>query len=354
MVNYCRIAASLLLISFCALSAFAQSDGSADTSAAQAAIQSIQASSQAPPKTSQAFPALKAASCKTAVPYVESPSGLLGDWDLAMKKYTIDRDGGLAITEKARQNLLSDAFWRTSSAATVANYIHTFCKLANDAISAAVPGGNSLKAAISVSEDFGAEVSRRAVHVYELLDKGDQAAEVLKSDADELVVWGAKEAAKQAGYGRAISAIDAIEDIANHIRTGADAADYEATVQQQIQSLNSLINRYQYDMMMQRQQLIAIEALKDAVIAACNADQPTQAPPLFLNPTDTSQPLQNASSGETAPTEPVTPWWVNIKPITLPSSALKPRLAIQPQAPAQPQVAMCGDRPLKPTDRVCP
>ena len=105
----------------------------------------------------------------------------------------------------------------------MANDVHTFCKLVDDAIAAAVPGGNSLKAAINVSEDFGAEVSRRAVRVYELLDKGDQVGEVLKRDANELVVWGAKEAAKEAGYGRAIGAIDVMEDLANHMKTGADA-----------------------------------------------------------------------------------------------------------------------------------
>ena len=53
----------------------------------------MQSSAPLTAQSQPASPALKAESCKVAAPYVESPSGLLGEWDKAMMKNTIDRAG---------------------------------------------------------------------------------------------------------------------------------------------------------------------------------------------------------------------------------------------------------------------
>jgi hypothetical protein len=196
--------------------------------------------------------------------------------------------------------------------------MHTLCKLTEDVIAAMVPQGNSLKTAINLSEDFGLEVSRRAVQIYERVDQGDEVLSVLKSDTNELVVWGAKEAAKQAGYGRAAAAVSALEDIANHLKTVDEAANYKAEVEQQLRNLEILINQHQYDMMLQRQHLVAVEALKDAVIAACNSGQPVQASPVFAGGADAYLPVQN-TSGSADPVN--TPWWANLGAINIPLHA---------------------------------
>jgi hypothetical protein len=301
-----------------------QSDDSADTSAAQAAIQAIQQSAAPASQTQQKFPALKAESCKSAVQYVESPSGLFGDWDRTMQKYKGDR-GGLGMLEEAKKQLLTDSYWRTSTAATVATDVHTLCKLTQDVLAAMSPGGNALKTAINVSEDFGAEVSRRSVQIYQALEKGDEVVGVLKSNTDELTVWGAKEATKAAGYSRAVAIVSVLQDTAEHVKTAKEAIEYKTVVQEQLRSLDTAINKTQYDMMLQRQQLVAVEALKDAVVAACNAGQPTQAPPEFAaSGADSYLPVQDTSSGEVAPT---TPWWAALSSIRIPARGTTVRAA---------------------------
>jgi hypothetical protein len=93
MVHYFRAIAALIVISFGVIATYAQTEpeDSADTSAAQARIQAMQQSAPLSSQSQEAFPALKAQSCKAAVPYVESK--LADDWDKTMKKYTADRKG---------------------------------------------------------------------------------------------------------------------------------------------------------------------------------------------------------------------------------------------------------------------
>jgi hypothetical protein len=320
MINHCRIIAGLLLTSLCAFSAYAQSEGS-DTSAAQAAIQSLQASSQNPSKLTQAFPALKAQSCKSAVAYVESPSGLLGDWDSTMLRYKGDK-GGLEIFQKAKAELLSDSYWRVGPLATIALNVRTICKITNDVLGTISPGGNEIGMAIKVSEDFGAEVSRRSVQIYQALENADEVLGLLKSNTNELTLWGAKEAAQQAGYGRAVKIVDVLQDVADHMKTSDEAIKYQVVVQQALQNLDIGINKNEYDMLLQRQQLVAVEAQKDAVIAACNSGEPTQGPPVFLN-TEPPQTVQNASSEQDVQSQPALPWWANIGTIRIPTSTFR-------------------------------
>src|SRR5437773_3359016 len=129
MIHYIRRSILLIVFLFGATSTFGQSDqGGADVSGALAAIQAKQNSANASTQPQQAFPALKAQSCKEAVPYVESRDGLFGEWDRAMEKYKADQQG-LEITGNARKELLSDAYWRTSTAADVANEVRYLCNV---------------------------------------------------------------------------------------------------------------------------------------------------------------------------------------------------------------------------------
>lgn len=333
-----------------------QTDDDADTSAAQAAIAAMQASAPAPSQITQASPALKAEACKTAIPYVESPSGLLGDWDVAMKRYTIDRDNGLAKIEDIKKSLLSDAFWQLNSVRDKARDVFMLCKLTRDIIGAYSPGGNALNGAINVSEDLSMEVNQLSVQVYQLLEKGEDVHGVLKSGTDELVKWGMKEGAKNAGYGQAVAAIDVLEEVAKHMETAGEAADSRALVQAEVQKLDIQINRYRNDMVSQREKLEAIEKLKDTVIAACNEGQPIQTAPEFAS--GPTEPPQNATqpsepAAEPAPeAPPVTPWWLAAlaTPVSVPNRRVQPTNSAK--APQSPQNGTSSCNP-KPGDTVC-
>src|ERR1700747_2386010 len=102
-------------------------------------------------------------------------------------------------------------------------------------------------------------------------------------------------------------------------------------------------------MMMQRQQLVAVEALKDAVIAACSVDQSAQPPPLFLKAGEQSQSMETAASEQPASSQPTLPWWASLATIRIPYSAFQPRPATQTNASQQP----CGDQGLDPTPTGC-
>lgn len=321
MTHYNRFlfALSLATLALC-LSAFSQSqpDNSADTSGALAAIQAKQNSASPSTQNQQTFPALKAQSCKEAVSYVESPDGLLGQWDKAMGRHAAYKQG-IANTDEIKKQLLSSAYWRTSTAADAANDVRTFCKLTEHTLALLMPGGAPLKNAIDMSEDFGAEVSRDAVHVYELIEKGDAVKDVLNSSVDELTVWGTKEAAKKAGYGRVIAALDLLEDTEKYRDTAKAAADYKSLVQERVQHLDIQMNQFRNGMDMESEKLLTIEALKDAVIAACNQGRPIQTAPEFASGYVQQQPAVQqepvSSSEPNAFQQPAKPWWATLSSI---------------------------------------
>lgn len=292
---------------------FAQSDSDGtDVSGALATIQAKQEFVQSLMQTQQAFPALKARSCKEAVAYVESGDGLFGEWDKAMGKYKAYR-GGLDITDKTREELLSDAYWRTSTASDVANDVRYECKLTRHTL-ALLGGGGLLDNAITISDDFGAKVSLTAVHVYQSIEKGEAVVDLLNSSVDELTIWGMKEAAEKAGYGRVVEAYEALEDTEKYLNTAKEASEYKSTVQLRVHQLDDQMIRFQNDLDAQREKLLAIEALKDAVQTACNKGQSIQTVPEFARGYVAQTP---ASTMQTAAPPSVTslPWWAALSSV---------------------------------------
>lgn len=312
------VAVSAITVFACAATLAQSEPDGADVSGALAAIQAKQNSANASTQPQQAFPALKAQSCKEAVAYVESPSGLLGLWDAEMGKYTAYRSG-LPQIQKIKDDLQSDA-WRTSD---WINDVHTYCKLTEDVLAAMTPGGKVIKMATDVSVDFGAAVSQRAVHVYELLEKGESVQETLNSSTNELVVIGLKEAARQAGYGQIVAGIDILDDVASHAKNAQDAADSRLLIQQKVQQLDQQINEFANKMSQARENLLAVEALKDAVIAACNSGQPIQTVPEVAN--GYVEPQPNSILQPSIP-QPATalPWWATLSSIRPVISAGRP------------------------------
>jgi len=341
-----QILGVFLVMLFASLSAFAQNEpDGADTSGALAAIQAKQNAAQPSTQPQQAYPALKAQSCKQAVPYVEGP--LLADWDSEMRKYAAYRNG-LQQTKDIRDKLLSEAYWRTSTAADLAIEIHTLCKLTNDTLALLMPEGNAVKNAINIGEDFGAKVSQKAVRIYEMLEHGDTVVEALRSSTDELVVsalWDqSKDAVKNAGYGRVVAGVEVLEDIQKHIKTTKEAAEYKSVVQQQVEQLNVQINKLTYDVDLSRQRLLATEALKDAVIAACNKGQAVQSVPEFAAGY-VQQPESTQEQSSSQPAAPPLPWWAML-------SSIHPVVVVRGTRGTQAKPTQSPSQPTNPSD--CP
>jgi hypothetical protein len=304
----------VIVLGTTAVNAQSEPDGSADTSGALAAIQAKQNAAQPSSQSQQAFPALKAQSCKEAVSYVESPSGLLGQWDADMGKYKAYRNG-FEMVKGIKDKLLKDEYWNTSTPAILANDIHTICKLTEDALAVLMPGGDVVENTVRISEDFGAKISQKAVHVYQLIEKGDSVTDALRSNTDELTAIGIAEAARQGGYGRAVAAVDALKVLHDHMKNEREAAESRLVVQQQVRQLDVQLNELSNRVDQMRDNLVAVEALKDAVIAACNSGKPIQTAPEFAGGSVETPTYSQGSSGSETSTSSALPWWASLSSI---------------------------------------
>lgn len=315
----------------------AQDDGSADTSGAQAAIAAMQASAPAPSQTQQVFPTLKAEACKRAVPYVESPSGLLGDWDRAMSRTSIDRSGFASI-QKVKNDLLSDTWWARSKGPDVANDVSTLCNLILDVSAAMTPTGEAVDFAKDVSTYFGLQVKAQSVKIFQAVETGSNVLEAIQGGTAELSVFAAQESLKRAGAGQFGAIIAVLKDVQTRAQNAQEGADFKVTVQDQLNRLDEMLNKYANDATLQRERLEAIEQIKDTVIAACNEGQPIQTVPEFAG--GPAEPAQNAaqSSEPAAEAPPVTPWWLAALStrVYIPNrrTAVQPAKSTTPPAPA--------------------
>jgi hypothetical protein len=309
-----------LLSEVCVTSAQTPSDDGSDTSAAQAAVQAMQASSQSSQTALPATPALKAAACKVAVPYVESQSGLLGDWDRGMTKYTIDRDDGMASIQRVKADLLSDTWWARSSGPDVAREVSTFSNLLIHISAAMSPAGEAVSFARDVSAEFGVRVKENSVRVFQAIQNGSNAMDAIQGGTADLAILAAQESLKKVGAGQFAAIIDVMKDVQTNAKQAQEGAEFKATVQQQLRNLDELLNKYANDMTIQRERLEAVEGVKDAVIAACNSDQPIQTDPQFTN-TDIEPPQNPTQSFVPTPdsTPSVRPWWLVILSTPIPT-----------------------------------
>lgn len=329
MAHYFRIASALVLRSFCALPAYAQSDDSADTSAAQAAIQAMQQSAPTSTQPTQAFPALKAQACKVAVPYVESPSGLLGDWDQATSKTSIDRSGFASI-QKVKTDLLSDTWWARSSGPDVANDVSTLCSLILDVSAAMTPTGKAVDFAKAVSTEFGLQVKAQSVKIFEAIENGNEVMDAIQGGTANLAILASQESLKQVGSGQLAAIVGVLKDVQTHAQNAQEGAEFKATVQDQLARLDEMLNKYANDATLQRERMEAIEQIKDTVIAACNSGQPVQSVPIFAN--GAINPASNATQSIAPDPEPAsaaTPWWLSAlrTPIYIPNHRPAPQPA---------------------------
>jgi hypothetical protein len=237
--------------------------------------------------------------------------------------------------------------------------VKTLCDLFQDVAGALTPTGEAVKFAEDVSEDFSMAVKQRSVQVYQAIEKSNDIHDVIKDGTDVLVLLAAKDGLKRAGYGQFAAGVDILKHVQENAEKAQHAAEFKSTVQEQIRTLDNLIKESRNNTTAQREKLEAVEALKDAVVAACNEGQPTQVLPEFASGADEYLPTQNVSSESTqnVSTErnaSSTPWWANLGSVKIPSSAFSRRTAVLPTkqaAPVQPGLPCPG---WKPGDTVCP
>jgi hypothetical protein len=266
------------------------SQDSSDTSGAAAAIQRLQQNTQSTAQLQQNS-VVGARSCKEAVKYVESPEGLLGDWDRTMNQYLIYRDGTVNI-QKVKDNLLSDTWWARSTGADVAIELNTFCKLFEDVMGTLTPSGEAIDVAKQASIDFGLKVKERSVEIYRIIKSREVNSTVnlskfpasgtdaplvntIKDITDRLAADAIKEAFKRKGMGQVSALLSILQDAEEYARVKKESADFKATVQARVRQLDDLMYEYHNDMTLQLERLEADEKIKDAVISACNSTHAT-------------------------------------------------------------------------------
>jgi hypothetical protein len=363
MAQFFRVLMVLLGTSFAVWASHAQtsSDDPADTSGAQAAILAAQEATQLPKHTQEAFPALKAEACKVVVPYVESPTGLLGEWDQSMRNLKSDRVG-IASFQNIKSDLLSETWWARSSGADVARNLKTFCSLLIDVSAALSPTGEAASFAKEVGSDFGSKVKEESVKLFDAINNGGDAMAVIQGGMGELSYQASQGALKRAGGGQFSSIIDILKVVQEHSQTTKEAANFKSEVQAQLHRLDEILSQYTSDVALQRERQEAIESVKDTVIATCNAGQPIQRSPEFA--TNSAESSKNSTVFQTPIAEPASPpWWLTaLSSVSIPArtSTLKP-LATKKgavQAPAPQNQAICdriNGQPvyLQPGDKAC-
>lgn len=314
MVHYLRSLIVAIVFLLVAVSAYPQDDSS-DTSGAQAAIQAIQKSAQTPTLAPpQAYPALKAQYCKEAVAYVEDKDhGLLRRWDDDMQGLKTDRIRAIQSI-KHWEYLRDSTYWDIHPIRDVANEVRVACKETKDVLALMTPGGAVLNAAIQISQDFGMKVSQASIRIYELLEKGDSVNEVLHSSTDELVIWALKESVNK----RLSAASDLVQAIQEHNKTAQDLADSRSFVQQTAKEIDAQLKAIINDIEAKRDDLLAVEAMKDAVQAACNKGEPTQQAPEFAKGYVVQEPNQSVQPNYGLPQTPSgLPWWATLSTLPL-------------------------------------
>jgi hypothetical protein len=269
-----------------------------------------------------------------------------------MSKYTIDRSEldpkNPASVAKAKAELMDETWWARSSGPDVARNVETFCNLMIHITAAMTPSGETVRFAQNVSAEFGMRVKAQSAKIYSAIQRGDSVMAAIEGGTDELAIQAAQESLKRAGAGQFAAVIDVLKDVQKHAKKEKEAAEFKATVQEQLNRLDDLLAQYANDQTLQRERLEAIEAIKDAVISGCNSLQNAQT---YSAPASSSEsPLQ---------TTPAVPWWVTALSSmpTVYNKALRTTQAKPTQTPSSSGASCLSSNPpscCAPGAKVCP
>jgi hypothetical protein len=215
--------------------------------------------------------------CPEAVQYVESKSGLLGDFDKVFSKYRAVKDG-LGVVKKAKEDLLNDTWWARSSGPDVAREVKFICNGIEDTLGMISPQGkvvNTLREMSDITEDqeFVHDLVGETAEGVEMIKsayerKDDVNRLVQKVAADEVMLLG-KHYIKKKGLGRFVPFIEFGEHLQERAETEEAGIKFKVEVQHQLHNLDTQINMFQNQSDDYVQTIEAMNALLDAVIGVC-------------------------------------------------------------------------------------
>jgi hypothetical protein len=213
------------------------------------------------------------ADCPEAVQYVESPDGLLGEFDKVFAQYKIKKDG-LESIRKVKGDLLDDTWWARSSGPDVAREVKGVADLLGDVFGMVSPEGEVVKSIqqienVSPMDQAGygrlGDFRESVDNIKGAYEHNENVDDATKKAAIELT----KKFLKNTKYGRVVPFVDFAQHLEERALTQEDGYKLKVEVEYQVRRLDSQISEYQNQIDDDVQAINAMNAVHDTVIGVC-------------------------------------------------------------------------------------
>jgi hypothetical protein len=211
--------------------------------------------------------------CPEAVQYVESPSGLVGQFNQAYSQSKIKSDGQASI-QKIRDDLLSDTWWARSSGPDVAREVRFLADSLNDVLGMVSPEGEAVQGLKQLGN-----VSSRESAAYDMVNKVSEGVDKIKSayenkddvhkETVDVSIDLAKVAMQSTGIGQYVPFIDYAQHLQERAETEEAGSIFKAEVQAQLQKLDIQINTLRNEASDADRMINAINEIHDTVMGVC-------------------------------------------------------------------------------------
>lgn len=215
--------------------------------------------------------------CPEAVQYVESPTGLVGEFDRVFKQYEIKKEG-IASIQKVKDDLLDDTWWARSSGPDVAREVKFVADGLSDIFGMLSPGGAVVKGIQQIEDvtnnqeaiyDTVGQVRQGVDLIKTAYDQKDDVHKATQKVAADLSMVLMKDFIRMKGYGRVVPFIDFGQHLEERAKTEKEGAEFKAEVESQLRKLDTQISVYQNQVNDAVQVMNAMNALHDTVIGVC-------------------------------------------------------------------------------------
>ena len=239
--------------------------------------------------------------CREAIAYVESPDGLLGEYDRAVAKADIRHAYERQLTA-IKKDLLDDTWWARSAVADVAREAKFLSDVIVQIYAIFTPSGRAVEAASSMPgwylENFYGntevqiftKLTTRALAkgALEAADKADNVAGVVKSAYDRREdVWAAargagakaaeiaaeevlKHALAKKGVERLFPAYKLLKAVYERAHLAKEAAELKETVKVQLERIERALDEVEVQIASDRRTVRAINDIRDVVVRSCS------------------------------------------------------------------------------------
>jgi hypothetical protein len=232
--------------------------------------------------------------CREAMEYVESPSGLLGEYDRAASKLKL-RETYRADMQDIKQKLLDDTWWERSRGPDVAREVKFLSDVIVTVYSALVPAAEGIQAGKSMydldtlyggSEDtilaamkpsardiveHASDVSAPVIAASKNLDSVKDAtvaagAEIGKIAAEDVL----KRALAKAGHAKLFPAVKILMAVYERSKTAEEAEEFKAVVHEQLERIDSTLAEVQAQLTVGRDAVKGVVELRSTVMQLCS------------------------------------------------------------------------------------